>query len=159
MAAMLQRWPASVTHDPGERQHFSQCGRHDLPVIDEIGELIFHGVNLKPGKPLFRPDQRQALPGPARLSTSALPSSPAWHSPFAPLLGKSIREKGGGRLAETLRLEGRRQMLAVDLSGELVYPWTRQRLHHPLAGGGWGHRHSGSRGVLEKGEGEVELFW
>jgi putative molybdopterin biosynthesis protein len=94
-------------------------------VIEEVGELIFHGVNLKPGKPtifgLIDDKPCLGLPG---YPTSALTVFSCLAAPAicAALGQKHSRKKAAGRLAGPLRLEGRRQMLAVGLSGELVYP-------------------------------------
>ncbi|MCK9565473.1 MAG: molybdopterin biosynthesis protein [Methanothrix sp.] len=94
-------------------------------VLEEIGELIFHGVNLKPGKPtifgLINGKPCLGLPG---YPTSALTVFSCLAAPAirAALGQKHSRKKAAGRLAGPLRLEGRRQMLAVGLSGELVYP-------------------------------------
>jgi putative molybdopterin biosynthesis protein len=94
-------------------------------VLEEVGELLFHGVNLKPGKPtifgLIAGKPCLGLPG---YPTSAL-------SVFSQLAAPAIRAALGQRhsgigvaakLAAPLRLEGRRQMLAVGLSGSLAYP-------------------------------------
>ena len=94
-------------------------------VIDEIGELIFHGVNLKPGKPTIfgRINDKPCLGLPG-YPTSALTVFSCLAAPAirAALGQKHMGKRAAGRLAGPLRLEGRRQMLAVGLSGELVYP-------------------------------------
>lgn len=94
-------------------------------VLEAIGELIFHGVNLKPGKPtIFGMIQGKPCIGLPGYPTSAL-------TVFAELVAPAIRSALGlghienkiaGRLAGPLRTEGRQQMLAVGLSGDLVYP-------------------------------------
>ena len=94
-------------------------------VLEEIGVLIFHGVNLKPGKPtIFGMIQGKPCIGLPGYPTSALTvfvelAAPAIRSALG--LGH-IENKTAGRLAGPLRTEGRQQMLAVGLSGELVYP-------------------------------------
>ncbi len=94
-------------------------------VIEEIGELIFHGVNFKPGKPtifgMIRGKPCIGLPG---YPTSALTVFTEMAAPaIRTSLGLSHKEnKTAGRLAGPLRTEGRQQMLAVGLSGDLVYP-------------------------------------
>ncbi|MFA6372153.1 MAG: gephyrin-like molybdotransferase Glp, partial [Methanothrix sp.] len=94
-------------------------------VLEEIGELIFHGVNLKPGKPtifgLINDKPCLGLPG---YPTSALTVFSCLAAPAirAALGRKHSRKKAAGRLAGPLRFDGRRQMLAVGLSGQLVYP-------------------------------------
>ena len=94
-------------------------------VLEEMGELIFHGVNLKPGKPtifgLIEGKPCLGLPG---YPTSALTVFSCLAAPaIRAALGRSHRGKSApGRLAGPVRTEGRRQMLAVGLSGDLVYP-------------------------------------
>lgn len=132
-------------------------------VLEEIGELIFHGVNLKPGKPtifgLINDKPCLGLPG---YPTSALTVFSCLAAPAirAALGRKHSRKKAAGRLAGPLRFDGRRQMLAVGLSGQLVYPVDK--------GSGSITTLAGADGVidipsgveyLEKGEKvEVELF-
>jgi len=94
-------------------------------VMEEMGELIFHGVNLKPGKPtifgLIDGKPCLGLPG---YPTSALTVFSCLAAPaIRAALGRRDRDKSAaGRLAGPVRTEGRRQMLAVGLSGDLVYP-------------------------------------
>lgn len=94
-------------------------------VIEEVGELIFHGVNLKPGKPtifgLIDGKPCLGLPG---YPTSALT---VFYELAAPVIRKALGQKHQGkktegRLAGHLRTEGRQQMLAVGVSRSLVYP-------------------------------------
>jgi putative molybdopterin biosynthesis protein len=94
-------------------------------VLEEIGELLFHGINLKPGKPtifgLIEGKPCLGLPG---YPTSALA---VFSSLAAPAIRTALGQRHSGnranaRLAAPLRLEGRRQMLAVGLSAELAYP-------------------------------------
>jgi putative molybdopterin biosynthesis protein len=94
-------------------------------VVGEIGEMVFHGVNLKPGKPtLFGIVDDKPCLGLPGYPTSAL-------TVFAELAAPAIRRALGlksrghgakGRLAKAVRSEGRHQMLAVGLSGDRVYP-------------------------------------
>ena len=132
-------------------------------VIDEIGDLIFHGVNLKPGKPtIFGTIDGKPCLGLPGYPTSALTVFSCLAAPAirAALGQKHSRRRAAGRLAGPLRLEGRRQMLAVGLSGDLVYPVDK--------GSGSITTLAGADGVidipagmeyLEKGEKvEVELF-
>ena len=94
-------------------------------VLEEMGELIFHGVNLKPGKPtifgLIDGKPCLGLPG---YPTSALTVFSCLAAPaIRAALGRGHRGKiAPGRLAGPVRTEGRRQMLAVGLSGDMVYP-------------------------------------
>ena len=94
-------------------------------VLEEIGELIFHGVNLKPGKPtifgLIDGKPCLGLPG---YPTSALT---VFYELAAPVIRRALGQKHQGnktegRLAGPLRTEGRQQMLAVGVAGSLVYP-------------------------------------
>ena len=94
-------------------------------VLEEMGQLIFHGINLKPGKPtifgLIDGKPCLGLPG---YPTSALTVFSCLAAPaIRAALGRGHRGKiAPGRLAGPVRTEGRRQMLAVGLSGDLVYP-------------------------------------
>ena len=94
-------------------------------VLEEMGDLIFHGVNLKPGKPtifgLIEGKPCLGLPG---YPTSALTVFSCLAAPaIRAALGRRDRGKSAaGRLSGPVRTEGRRQMLAVGLSGDLVYP-------------------------------------
>jgi len=132
-------------------------------VIDEIGDLIFHGVNLKPGKPtIFGTIDGKPCLGLPGYPTSALTVFSCLAAPaIRTALGqKHSRKKAAGRLAGPLRTDGRRQMLAVGLSGDLVYPVDK--------GSGSITTLAGADGVidipagmeyLKKGEAvEVELF-
>jgi len=94
-------------------------------VLDEIGETIFHGVNLKPGKPtifgLIDGTPCLGLPGyPASaLTVFGLLAAPA----IQKALGLKFHgRKLTGRLARPVRSESRQQMLAVGVFGALVYP-------------------------------------
>jgi len=94
-------------------------------VLDEIGETIFHGVNLKPGKPtifgLIDGTPCLGLPGyPASaLTVFGLLAAPA----IQKALGLKFHgRKLTGRLARPVRSESRLQMLAVGVFGGLVYP-------------------------------------
>ncbi|MDD1762660.1 MAG: molybdopterin biosynthesis protein [Methanothrix sp.] len=132
-------------------------------VIDEIGDLIFHGVNFKPGKPvIFGTINGKPCMGLPGYPTSALTVFSCLAAPAirAALGRRHTGMSASGRLAEPLRTEGRRQMMAVGLSGKLVYPVDK--------GSGSITTLAGSDGVidipagmeyLEKGrEVQVELF-
>lgn len=94
-------------------------------VVEELGEIIFHGINLKPGKPtIFGTISGKPFFGLPGYPTSAL-------TVFGQLVAPMIREVMGtddkslnvtGRLARPVRSEGRRQMLSVGLVGDCVYP-------------------------------------
>ena len=163
MAAMLQKMAGECDMILVSGSTSAGAGDMIFQVIDEIGELIFHGVNLKPGKPtifgLINDKPCLGLPG---YPTSALTVFSCLAAPAirAALGQKHTGKRVAGRLAGPLRLEGRRQMLAVGLSGELVYPVDK--------GSGSITTLAGADGVidipagvefLEKGEKvEVELF-
>lgn len=93
-------------------------------VLDDIGETIFHGVNLKPGKPtIFGTIAGKPILGLPGYPTSAL-------TVFGQLAAPAIRKALGlklkghriaGRLARPIRTEGRHQLLAVGVHGDLVY--------------------------------------
>jgi putative molybdopterin biosynthesis protein len=94
-------------------------------VLEEMGELIFHGINLKPGKPtLFGLISGRPCLGLPGYPTSALTVFSCLAAPAirAALGGRHQGKSAAGRLAGPVRTEGRRQMLAVGLSGDLVYP-------------------------------------
>ncbi len=94
-------------------------------VLDEIGEMVFHGVNLKPGKPtLFGIVENKPCLGLPGYPTSALTVFAELAAPaICRALGlKSQGHRAKGRLAKAVRSEGRHQMLAVGLSGDRVYP-------------------------------------
>lgn len=94
-------------------------------VMDGVGETIFHGINLKPGKPtIFGQIEGKPCIGLPGYPTSALT---VFAKLAAPLIRKSlgVRMHGHrtkGRLAGAIRTEGRQQMLAVGISRDLVYP-------------------------------------
>ncbi len=132
-------------------------------VIDEVGDLIFHGVNLKPGKPtIFGTINDKPCLGLPGYPTSALTVFSCLASPAirAALGQRHTGKRVAGRLAGPLRTEGRRQMLAVGLSNNLVYTLDK--------GSGSITTLAGADGIidipagveyLEKGEKvEVELF-
>jgi putative molybdopterin biosynthesis protein len=94
-------------------------------VLDELGETVFHGVNLKPGKPtIFGTISGKPILGLPGYPTSAL-------TVFGQLADPAIRKALGlrvpvhriaGRLTRPIRTDGRHQLLAVGVSGNLVYP-------------------------------------
>lgn len=97
-------------------------------VIDEIGETIFHGVNLKPGKPtifgMINDKPCIGLPGypTSALTVFELLAAPA----IRKALGLKTKERiFSGRMALPIRSEGRHQMLAVGISNDLVYPMDK----------------------------------
>ncbi len=163
MATMLQKMAEECDMILVSGSTSAGVGDMIFQVLDEIGELIFHGVNLKPGKPtifgLINDKPCLGLPG---YPTSALTVFSCLAAPAirAALGQKHSRKRVTGRLSGPLRFDGRRQMLAVGLSGELVYPVDK--------GSGSITTLAGADGIidipvgveyLEKGEKvEVELF-
>ncbi len=94
-------------------------------VVEELGEVAFHGINFKPGKPtLFGTIGGKPFIGLPGYPTSAL-------TVFGQIAGPAIRKAVGtehlaprvrGRLAKPVRSEGRRQMLSVGVVGGWVRP-------------------------------------
>lgn len=94
-------------------------------VLDDIGETIFHGINLKPGKPtIFGAIAGKPIIGLPGYPTSAL-------TVFGQLAAPAIRKALGlkiqvrriaGRLSRPIRTDGRHQLLSVGVHGDLVYP-------------------------------------
>ena len=93
-------------------------------ILDELGETIFHGVNLKPGKPtLFGTIAGKPVLGLPGYPTSAL-------AVFGQLAAPAIRKALGlkehgirmkGALVKPIRTEGRHQLLAVGIYGNRVH--------------------------------------
>ncbi|HIH74676.1 MAG TPA: molybdopterin biosynthesis protein [Methanosarcina sp.] len=98
-------------------------------LIDEAGETLAHGINIKPGKPvvigIIRGTPVIGLPG---NPTSALM---IFNEFVAPLLRKSIGTESGVRKIEKgimgtdLRSEGRQQLLPVGMVRGKAYPADR----------------------------------
>jgi putative molybdopterin biosynthesis protein len=93
-------------------------------ILDEIGETIFHGVNLKPGKPtLFGSISGKPILGLPGYPTSALT---VFSQLAAPAIRKALGRRAQGMkrkgiLAKPVRTEGRHQLLSVGISGDRVY--------------------------------------
>lgn len=94
-------------------------------VVEELGEVAFHGINLKPGKPtLFGTISGKPFIGLPGYPTSALT---VFGQLAAPMIRKAVgtehlAPKTKGRLARPVRSEGRRQMLTVGVVGGWVRP-------------------------------------
>lgn len=98
-------------------------------LIDEIGETLAHGINIKPGKPvvigIIKDVPIIGLPG---NPTSALI---IFNEFVAPLLRKSLgaetelKKVENGIMGTSLRSEGRQQLLPVGLIRGRVYPADR----------------------------------
>jgi len=125
MAKMLQKMARECEMVLVSGSTSAGAGDMVYQVLDEIGELVFHGVNLKPGKPtLFGLIDNKPCLGLPGYPTSALT---VFYELAAPVIRKALgqRHQGNktqGKLAGPLRTEGRQQMLAVGISGKLVYP-------------------------------------
>jgi len=125
MAKMLQKMARECEMVLVSGSTSAGAGDMVYQVLDEIGELVFHGVNLKPGKPtIFGLIDNKPCLGLPGYPTSALT---VFYELAAPVIRKALgqRHQGNktlGKLAGPLRTEGRQQMLAVGVSGKLVYP-------------------------------------
>lgn len=98
-------------------------------LIDEAGETLAHGINIKPGKPVVI----GIIKG---IPIIGLPGNPAsalmiFNEFVAPLLRKSLGAEAGIRKTEKgimgtdLRSEGRQQLLPVGIVRGRVYPADR----------------------------------
>ncbi len=163
MAALLQKMAEECNMILVSGSTSAGVGDMIFQVLEEVGELIFHGVNLKPGKPtIFGQINGKPCLGLPGYPTSALTVFSCLAAPAirAALGQKHSRKRVTGRLAGPLRFDGRRQVLAVGLSNRLVYPVDK--------GSGSITTLAGADGIidipvgveyLEKGENvEVELF-
>jgi len=125
MAAMLQKMADECSMVLVSGSTSAGVGDMIFTVFEEVGQLIFHGVNFKPGKPalfgLINGKPCFGLPG---YPTSALAvfSNLAAPSVRAALGLGHTKKKVAGTLSTPLRFDGRRQMFAVGLSKGLVYP-------------------------------------
>jgi putative molybdopterin biosynthesis protein len=114
-------------------------------IMEELGELLFHGINLKPGKPtLFGIINAKPCFGLPGYPTSALT---VFGELVAPAIEKALGMRAGsrrrrGRLAQSIRSEGRRQMLAVSMAGEMIFPVDKG---------------SGSITTLSRADGVIEI--
>jgi len=114
-------------------------------VVEGLGDLVFHGINLKPGKPtIYGTISDKPFFGMPGYPTSAL-------TVFGQIVAPVIRRTLGidqpairawGVLSHPVRSESRHQMLPVGLSGELVYPADRG---------------SGSTTTLAQADGVIEI--
>jgi len=108
----------------------TSAGRGDMlyRVVSDLGELVFHGLNLKPGKPtLFGRVGGKPVVGLPGYPTSAL--TVFWQL-VAPMVNRSLGLRSRSvsvkaTLARPFRSESRRQMLPVILHRGRAYPFDR----------------------------------
>ncbi len=128
MVEMLQRMAKECSMIIVSGSTSAGAGDMVYQVLDDVGETIFHGVNLKPGKPtIFGLIENKPCIGLPGYPTSAL-------TVFGLLAAPAIRAALGlrtqeyrifGRLSRPVRSEGRHQMLAVGVSGDIIYPMDK----------------------------------
>ncbi|MGB9924768.1 MAG: molybdopterin biosynthesis protein [Methanothrix sp.] len=108
----------------------TSAGRGDMlyRVVSDLGELVFHGINLKPGKPtLFGRVGGKPVVGLPGYPTSAL--TVFWQL-VAPMIQRSLGLRSRpvsvkATLARPFKSESRRQMLPVILHRGRAYPFDR----------------------------------
>jgi len=108
----------------------TSAGRGDMlyRVVSDLGELVFHGINLKPGKPtLFGRVGGKHVIGLPGYPTSAL--TVFWQL-VSPLVHRSLGLRSHhfslkATLARPFRSESRRQMLPVIIHRGKAYPFDR----------------------------------
>lgn len=108
----------------------TSAGRGDMlyRVVSDLGELVFHGINLKPGKPtLFGRVGGKPVIGLPGYPTSAL--TVFWQL-VSPLVHRSLGLRSHpfslkATLARPFRSESRRQMLPVIIHRGRAYPFDR----------------------------------
>jgi len=137
--AILRDDPAALV-DGLRARHFdlvvtlggTSVGRHDLvlDVVGSLGEVLVHGIAIKPGKPLLvaRIDETPLLGLPG-FPTSCVFTGHTFAEPMVRRLGGlplDHRRKGLAVLAETVRSpEGKLQFLTVAMDGESAVPVYR----------------------------------
>ncbi|MFC1873836.1 gephyrin-like molybdotransferase Glp [Chloroflexota bacterium] len=107
----------------------SSVGERDLlvNVIQDLGEVLFHGIQVKPGKPtLFALVQGKPLMGMPGYPTSCLMNTYLFLLPalrkmahLPPRRGQNLEARLGRRVSGSV---GRRQFLTVRIEGEEVIP-------------------------------------
>ncbi len=154
MAKMLQKMARECEMVLVSGSTSAGAGDMVYQVLDEIGELIFHGVNLKPGKPtIFGLIDNKPCLGLPGYPTSALT---VFYELAAPVIRKALglshqgnkTRREAGRAAANGRPPadaGRRSFGKAGLSRG-----QGQRLHNHSGTGRWSHRDSGRRRVPGK---------
>ncbi len=107
----------------------SSVGERDLlvDVIQDLGEILFHGIQVKPGKPtLFALVQGKPLMGMPGYPTSCLMNTYLFLLPalrkmahLPPRRGQTLEARLGRRVSGSV---GRRQFLTVRIEGEEAIP-------------------------------------
>ncbi|MBU0624646.1 MAG: molybdenum cofactor biosynthesis protein [Candidatus Thermoplasmatota archaeon] len=107
----------------------SSVGERDimLDVIERMGEVIFHGVALKPGKPtLFGMIGKQLVFGMPGYPTSCLSNAYIFLTPalrkMAHLTSRSTGTITARMAKRVVSTTGRTQFLTVRLEGEIAHP-------------------------------------
>jgi len=107
----------------------SSVGERDVlvKVIEELGELIFHGVQIKPGKPtLFGLVEGKPILGMPGYPTSCLSNAYLFLVPairrmarLPPKIPRKVKAKMGVRVVSA---SGREQFLTVKIKNGIAYP-------------------------------------
>jgi len=107
----------------------SSVGERDVlvKVVEELGELIFHGVQIKPGKPtLFGLVDGKPILGMPGYPTSCLSNAYLFLVPairkmarLPPKIPRKVKAKMGVRVVSA---SGREQFLTVKIKNGVVYP-------------------------------------
>lgn len=128
MAEMMQKMAKECSMILVSGSTSAGAGDMVYQVLDDVGKTVFHGVNLKPGKPtIFGTVGNKPCLGLPGYPTSALTVFELLAAPaIRKALGLMARERRvAGRLAVSVRSEGRHQMLAVGISKDVVYPMDK----------------------------------
>ena len=118
---------ASKEYDVVITSGATSAGERDLLVeaVKDVGEIVFHGVRIKPGKPFLV----------AKISDSILFGLPGFpvsaltilHEFVKPVLLKSVKARVEnqiveGVVAKRIYSEGRRELLPVVVAGKRIFP-------------------------------------
>ncbi|RLI12375.1 molybdenum cofactor biosynthesis protein, partial [Candidatus Bathyarchaeota archaeon] len=107
----------------------SSVGERDVlvKIVEELGELIFHGVQIKPGKPtLFGLVEGKPILGMPGYPTSCLSNAYLFLVPairrmarLPPKIPRKVKAEMGVRVVSA---SGREQFLTVKLKNGIAYP-------------------------------------